>query len=128
MRPGCSSRSPGSRAPGRREARDRPPVRTVTVNLVGVAPGVPRQLVLELDEGATVRALVEEVSRRGGERLRRSLWDEGGRVARGVVIALGGEVLDPARLDAPLPGAGEDAEVFLIHPIAGGGSPRDQSP
>ncbi len=91
------------------------------MNLVGVAPGVPRQLVLELDEGATVRALVEEVSRRGGERLRRSLWDEGGRVARGVVIALGGEVLDPARLDARLPCAGEAAEVFLIHPIAGGG-------
>src|SRR3972149_4664541 len=66
MRPGCSSRSPGSRAPGRREARDRPPVRTVTVNLVGVAPGVPRQLVLELDEGATVGGWGGGGGRRGG--------------------------------------------------------------
>jgi hypothetical protein len=95
-------------------------VSTVTVNLVGAAPGVPRQLVLELGEGATVRALVEEVSRRGGEAVRRSLWDEAGRVARGVVIAVGGEVLDFAQLDARLPRAGEAAEVFLIHPIVGG--------
>ncbi len=94
---------------------------TVTVNLVGAAPGVPRQLVVELGEGATVRALVEEVSRRGGEALRRSLWDEDGRVARAVVIAVGGEILDPGQLDARLLLAGEAAEVFLIHPIAGGG-------
>ena len=94
---------------------------TVTVNLVGAAPGVPRQLVLELSEGATVRALVEEVSRRGGEALRRSLWDEDGRVARGLVIAVGGEILDPGQLDARLLRAGEAAEVFLIRPITGGG-------
>lgn len=94
---------------------------TVTVNVVGAAPGVPRQLVLELGEGATVRALVEEASRRGGEALRRSLWDEDGRVARGIVIVVGGEILDPGQLDAPLPGPDETAEVFLIRPIVGGG-------
>ncbi|MBI4607594.1 MAG: hypothetical protein HY726_01125 [Candidatus Rokubacteria bacterium] len=35
-------------------------MRTVTVNLIGVAvPGLPRQMVLSLDEGATIRALLE---------------------------------------------------------------------
>lgn len=96
-------------------------MRTVTVNLVGVvAPGLPRKLVLELDEGATVRALVEEVSRRGGEALRRSLWDDDGRLLRAVVIAVDGEIVDPERLDATLPRAGQVAEVFLIRPIFGG--------
>ena len=96
-------------------------MRTVTVNLVGVvAPGLPRKLVLELDEGATVRALVDEVSRRGGEALRRSLWDDDGRLLRAVVIAVDGEIVDPERLDVELPRAGEAAEVFLIRPIFGG--------
>lgn len=95
-------------------------MRTVTVNLVGAPPGLPRRLVLELPEDATVRRLVKEVSRRGGLPLRRFLCDDDGGLARGVVIALGDTVLDPARPDAPLPGAGEEAEVFLIHPIVGG--------
>jgi sulfur carrier protein ThiS len=93
----------------------------VTVNLVGVvAPGLPRTLVLELDEGATLRALVEEVGRRGGAALCRSLWDEDGRLARAVAISVDGEIVDPERLDVELPRAGEAAEVFLIRPIFGG--------
>ena len=94
---------------------------TVTVNLVGVvAPDLPRKLVLELGEGATVRALIEEVSRRGGEALRRALWDADGRLVPAVVIAVDGEVVDPERLDVALPRAGEAAEVFPIRPIFGG--------
>ena len=96
-------------------------MRTVTVNLVGVMePGLPRKLVLELDEEATVRALVEEVGRRGGEALRRSLWDAAGRLLRAVVIAVDGEIVDRERLDVKLPRAGRAAEVFLIRPIFGG--------
>ncbi len=96
-------------------------MRTVTVNLVGVvAPGLPRKLVVELDEAATVRALVEEVSRRGGEALRRALWDEEGRLGGAVVITVDGEIVDPDRLDVGLSRAGQAAEVFLIRPIFGG--------
>lgn len=96
-------------------------MRTVTVHVVGAPPGIPRRLELELAEDATVRGLVEEVGRRGGARLRGSLYDGAGGIARGVVIALGDTVLDPAQLDARLPGSGGDAELFLIHPIVGGG-------
>ncbi len=92
----------------------------VTVNLVGVtAPALPRQMTLALGEGATLRALVEEVARQGGEALRRSLWAPDGSLERSVVIAVGGEVVDSASLDAQLPMTAA-AEVFLIRPIFGG--------
>ena len=96
---------------------------TVTVNLIGaVAPGLPRQMLVSLGEGATLRTLIEEVSRRGGESLRRSVYAEGGRMADSLLIALDGEVVDPARLDARLAPSGMAAEVslFLIRPIFGG--------
>jgi hypothetical protein len=99
-------------------------MRTVTVNLIGVmAPECPRQMVLPLaDDLGTVRALVEEVGRRGGEALRRVLWDAEGRLERSVVVAVDGAVVDRDGLDCRL-AAGEAAEIslFLIRPIFGGG-------
>lgn len=100
-------------------------MRTVTVNLIGVmAPDCPRQMVLPLDDDLpTVRALVEEVGRRGGESLRRALWDTEGRLERSVVIAVDSAVVEREALDCRLAPAGPSAEIslFLIRPIFGGG-------
>ncbi len=96
---------------------------TVTVNLIGaVAPGLPRQMVVSLGEEATLRTLIEEVGRRGGEALQRSICAEGGRMPDSLLIALDGEVVDAARLDAPLapPGRAAEVSLFLIRPIFGG--------
>lgn len=96
---------------------------TVTVNIIGVAtPGLPRQMVLSLDEGATIRSLLEELSRRGGEGLRRSIWAANGRPDGSLLIAVNGEIVDPGRLDGRLPLSGDRTEVsvFLIRPIFGG--------
>ncbi len=99
-------------------------MRTVTVTLIGVmAPECPRQMVLPLgDEPMTVRALVEEVGRRGGASLRRALWDAEGRLERSVVIAVDSDVVERDGLDCRLAPAGPSAEIslFLIRPIFGG--------
>jgi hypothetical protein len=98
-------------------------MRTVTVNFIGVvAPGLPRQMVLSLDEEATIRSLIEELSKRGGEGLRRAIWAEDGRVGESLLIAVDGEVVDPDRLDRRLTSSGDPAEVslFLSRPIFGG--------
>lgn len=97
--------------------------RTVTVNLVGaVGAGCPRQLVLPVEETATVRGLLEELTRRGGEALRRLVWTGDGRLTDALLIAVDGEVIAPEQLDRGLPAGGPSAEVslFLIRPIFGG--------
>ena len=98
-------------------------MRTITVNFIGVvAPGLPRQMVLSLDEGATIRSLLEELSERAGAELRRAIWAEDGRLEESLLIAVDGEVVDPNRLDRRLILSGDPAEVslFLIRPIFGG--------
>lgn len=98
-------------------------MRTVAINIIGVAaPGLPRRMVVSLEDGATVRSLLEEVSARGGDALRRAIWAEDGRVEEALLVALDGEVVDPGLLDARLPQTGDAAEVslFLIRPIFGG--------
>lgn len=98
-------------------------MRTVTVNVIGAAaPGCPRRLVVPLDEEATIRSLLEEVSERGGEGLRRAIWAPDGRVEGSVLIAVNGEVVDLQRLDGRLALSVDAAEVslFLIRPIFGG--------
>lgn len=102
-------------------------MRTVTVNLIGaVAPGLPRQMVLSLAEGATVRGLLEELGQHGGEGLRRAIWAEDGQLEESLLIAVDGDVVDRDRLDRRLTISGDPAEValFLIRPIFGG-SPAD---
>lgn len=100
-------------------------MRTVTVNLIGVmAPECPRQMVLPVDDDLmTVRRLVEEVGRRGGEALRRTLWDADGHLERSIVVAVDSAVVDREGLDGRLAAAGDAAEIslFLIRPIFGGG-------
>lgn len=98
-------------------------MRTVTVNFIGaVAPGLPRQMVLSLDEGATIRSLLEELSKRGGEGLRRAILTADGRIEESLLIAVDGEVVDLQRLDGRLALSVDAAEVslFLIRPIFGG--------
>jgi acyl dehydratase len=98
--------------------------RTVTVHLIGaVGPGCPRQMVLPVDERATVRGLMEELTGRVGEALRRLVWTGDGRVADSLLIAVDGEVIPHEDLDRGLPATGASAEVslFLIRPIFGGG-------
>lgn len=98
-------------------------MRTVTVNFIGVvAPGLPRRMVLSLDDDATIRSLLEELGKRGGEGLRRAISSEDGRVAGSVLIAVDGEVVDLNRLDRRLTPSGNPSEVslFLIRPIFGG--------
>lgn len=98
-------------------------MRRVTANVVGVAaPGVPRRLVLALDDGATVRDLIDELTRRGGDAMRRAIWADEGRLHRFVLIAVDGEALDLDRLDGPVPLPRDGAEVslFLIRPLFGG--------
>jgi hypothetical protein len=98
-------------------------VRSVTVHLIGaVVPGLPRQMVVEVDDRATVRELLDEVARRGGDGVRRSIWAEGGQLERTVLVAVDGEACDADALDAPLALSGGTREValFLIRPIFGG--------
>lgn len=95
----------------------------VTVSVIGVAAsGGPRQFTLSLHDGATVRTLLDEVARRGGDAVRRALWREDGRIDRTVLVAIDGDVVDLTRLDVPLAGSGGAAEVslFVIRPIFGG--------
>lgn len=99
-------------------------MRTVTVSFVGaVPPGLPRQMVLSLDQGATIRSLLEELGKRGGEALRRAIWAGDGRLEGSLLIAVDGEVVGPEKLDGRLPRSGDRAEIslFLIRPIFGGG-------
>lgn len=98
-------------------------MRTVTVNFIGVvAPGLPRQMVLSLDDEATIRSLLEELGQRGGEGLRRAILAADGRAGESLLIAVDGEVVDPAQLDCRLAPSRNPAEVslFLIRPIFGG--------
>lgn len=76
---------------------------------------------LELSDEATVRDVIAEAVRLGGEPLRRVLWRSDGRLEDSVMIAIDGDVLDREQLDARLPVTG-DAEVslFLIRPVFGG--------
>jgi hypothetical protein len=101
-------------------------MRTVTVSLFGIVPpGLPRKLVLALDQAATIRSLLEELSERGGDALRRAIWAGDGRVEGSVLIAVDGEVVDPGQLDDRLIPSGDRAEIslFLIRPIFGGSAP-----
>lgn len=109
-------------------------VRSVTVHLIGaVVPGLPREIVVDVDDGVTVRELLDEVARRGGDGVRRSIWTEDGQLERTVLVAVDGEACDAEALDAPLATSGDTREValFLIRPIFGGAArhaPRPRRP
>jgi len=83
---------------------------------------------LSFSDPVTVRDLLEEVARRGGEGLRHAIWTPEGQLERSVMIAVDGEVLPTDQLDAPLVAA-DAAEVpfFLIRPIFGGQGDQNRS-
>jgi molybdopterin converting factor small subunit len=77
------------------------------------------QLVV-LEEGATVRRLLDELGRANGAEFRRYLVLEGATVNPALVVFLNGESLDEIlNLDAPLP-SGAKVDVMLASPILGG--------
>ena len=77
------------------------------------------QLVV-LEEGATVRRLLDELGRANGAEFRRYLVIEGSTVNPALVVFLNGESLDEIlNLDAPLP-SGPRVDVMLASPILGG--------
>jgi molybdopterin converting factor small subunit len=77
------------------------------------------QLVV-LEEGATVRRLLDELGRANGAEFRRCLVIEGATVNPALVVFLNGESLDEIlNLDAPLP-PGASVDVMLASPILGG--------
>lgn len=95
----------------------------MTVRFVGaVPPGVPRTMVVRLRSDTSVRELLEEVSGRGGPKLRRSMWATDGRLEESVLVAVDGDIVDRDRLDVPVAASGTAAEVsvFVIRSIFGG--------
>jgi molybdopterin converting factor small subunit len=77
------------------------------------------QLVV-LEEGATVRRLLDELGRANGAEFQRYLVIEGATVNPALVVFVNGESLDESlNLDAPLP-PGPRVDVMLASPILGG--------
>ncbi len=78
-----------------------------------------REQVLHVEEGTTVRGLLEELRRSSSPAFRRHLVFEGNAVNPALLVALNGQHLDEfGGLDAPLP-AGAVLDVMLAMPIAG---------
>lgn len=96
---------------------------TVAVHFVGVlAPGMPRDLALSLQEGSTVRDAIEAIRARVGGSVGARLVTERGGLENSVQIAVNGEVVERDQLDTPLPsGEGQTAiSVLLLRAIFGG--------
>ncbi|MFQ5829897.1 MAG: MoaD/ThiS family protein [Candidatus Methylomirabilia bacterium] len=96
---------------------------TVAVHFVGVlAPGMPRDLVLSLEEGSTVRDALEAIATRVGGHVGARLVTESGGLEGSVQVAVDGEVVERDQLDTRLPATEGQAavSVLLVRAIFGG--------
>ncbi len=79
-----------------------------------------KEQVVVLDEGATLRGLLDELGRSNGPEFRRYIAVEGSTLNPALLVALNGQSVDQIHnLDAPLP-YGAVVDVLLAVPIMGG--------
>lgn len=92
------------------------------VRFFGPVRGLVRKKdqVVILEEGATVRTLLDELARSNSSEFRRYVVIEGATLNPALQVFLNGESLDEIQnLDARLP-AGAKVDVMLASPILGG--------
>ncbi len=79
-----------------------------------------KQQVVVLDDGATLRGLLEELGRSNGPEFQRYIVVEGRTLNPVLLVALNGQSVDQIEnLDTPLP-QGSVLDVLLAVPIMGG--------
>ena len=79
-----------------------------------------KEQVILLEEGATVRSLLDELARSNGSEFRRYVVIEGSTINPALVVFLNGESLDEImNLDAPIPPA-PTIDVMLASAVLGG--------
>ncbi|MFQ5899735.1 MAG: MoaD/ThiS family protein, partial [Candidatus Methylomirabilia bacterium] len=96
---------------------------TIAVHFVGVlAPGMPRDLILSLEDGSTIRDALEAIGRRFEGQVGARLVTESGGLEGSVQIAVDGEVVERDQLDRRLPASSGQAavSVLLVRAIFGG--------
>ena len=82
-----------------------------------------KEELLSLDEGATLRNLLDELGRSNPPEFQRYIVIEGNTVNPALLVSLNGRSLDEIQnLDTPLP-AGATVDVMLAIPIMGGALP-----
>lgn len=109
-------------SPGSGEIEKGASVIEARVRFFGPVRGLVRkkEQVVVLDEGATVRTLLDELARSNTAEFRRCVVIEGSHLNPALVVFLNGESLDETlNLDAPLP-ARAKIDVMLASPILGG--------
>ena len=92
------------------------------VRFFGPVRGLVRkkEQVVILEEGATVRRLLDELARSNSSEFQRYVVIEGASLNPALLVFLNGESLDEIlNLDTPLP-AGARVDVMLASPILGG--------
>ena len=79
-----------------------------------------KEQVLMLEDGATLRRLLDELGRSNGADFQRYIVIEGSTLNPALLVALNGQSVDRIQnLDAPLP-SGPIVDVLLAVPIMGG--------
>ena len=79
-----------------------------------------KEQTLLMEDGATLRVLLEELGRSNGPEFQRYIVFQGTTVNPALLVALNGESVDEIQnLDAPLP-TGATLDVMLAVPISGG--------
>ncbi len=93
-----------------------------TVHFFGPVRGIVRkkEQVVVLDDGATLRGLLEELGRSNGPEFQCYMVVEGATLNPALLVALNGRSVDQIQnLDTPLP-HGSVLDVLLAVPIMGG--------
>lgn len=94
----------------------------VKVQFFGPVRGMvkKKEQVVALEDGTTLRGLLEELGRSNGPEFQRYIVVEGATVNPALIVALNGQSLDQIQnLDTPLP-QGSVLDVLLAVPIKGG--------
>ena len=110
------------KSPGLREIETGASVLEAKVRFFGPVRGLvgKKEQVIILEQGATVRSLLDELARSNSSEFRRYVVIEGSTLNPALMVFLNGESLDEIQnLDAPMP-AEASIDVMLASPLLGG--------